>query len=623
MFRTLTLPQRVADFIGAGLFFAFFALLVVGMAAPVSGWAVAADLVVLGLYSVALALRRLSPTLSLSLAWAGAVLQMVALRDVQPGNLAILMVLYAVGAYGSRLVRRLGLASAILGAVLSALYLMAWLPVSRGGTASDLWSGMFLFTLFASFAVLALPWMLGMLASARRLSRESKLQQIEAEREAERAEYAVVVEQERNRIARDMHDVVAHSLAVVIAQADGARYAAQGNPELAATSLSTIAATAREALADVRLLLTELRHSEAEGPQPTIHDLERLIEQLRATGLKIDVSSTGAVLPMSASHQIAVYRIVQEALTNALRHGDATQPVGLALQWINGGVRVTITSRARKQAPAPAPASLGHGIPGMRERALLTGGNFTAGGTGAGLFEVIAWIPSGAALNRPYWKAPHDAHPRCTRRRPGAVPGRHPHAGRIAARPRVRGGGRRWSGRSRVGGVCAPRRHADGHPDAAAGRHRRDGGDRGRRAAQPRVLVLTTFDLDESAARAIRAGASGFVLKDADPEFLLAAIRTVHAGNAVIAASATRELLEHFAARAPQRDAPARFGTLTPREGEIFLLTAKGLSNTEIAAREFLSEATVKTHVSRILGKLGLRDRVQLVVFAFEHNLVD
>lgn len=142
-------------------------------------------------------------------------------------------------------------------------------------------------------------------------------------------------------------------------------------------------------------------------------------------------------------------------------------------------------------------------------------------------------------------------------------------------------------------------------------------------APSPRVLVLTTFDLDESAARAIRAGASGFVLKDADPEFLLAAIRTVHAGNAVIAASATRELLEHFSASRSQRDAPACFGTLTPREGEIFLLAAKGLSNTEIAAREFLSEATVKTHISRILGKLGLRDRVQLVVFAFEHNLVD
>ncbi|WP_150308979.1 response regulator [Planctomonas psychrotolerans] len=141
--------------------------------------------------------------------------------------------------------------------------------------------------------------------------------------------------------------------------------------------------------------------------------------------------------------------------------------------------------------------------------------------------------------------------------------------------------------------------------------------------APPRILVLTTFDLDESAARAIRSGASGFVLKDADPEFLLAAIRTVHAGNSVIAASATKELLEHFDSRSAPRSEPESFGSLTARERDIFQLAARGLSNAEIAAGEFLSEATVKTHVSRVLAKLGLRDRVQLVVFAFEHRLVE
>jgi DNA-binding NarL/FixJ family response regulator len=138
----------------------------------------------------------------------------------------------------------------------------------------------------------------------------------------------------------------------------------------------------------------------------------------------------------------------------------------------------------------------------------------------------------------------------------------------------------------------------------------------------PRVLVLTTFDLDENAARAIRAGASGFVLKDADPEFLLAAIRTVHQGNAVIAANATRTLLAHAARGRERTPVPAAWEELTPREREIFALAAKGLSNSEIATGEYLSEATVKTHVSRILAKLGLRDRVQLVVFAYEHDLI-
>ena len=137
----------------------------------------------------------------------------------------------------------------------------------------------------------------------------------------------------------------------------------------------------------------------------------------------------------------------------------------------------------------------------------------------------------------------------------------------------------------------------------------------------PRIVMLTTFDLDEAAARAIRQGASGFLLKDADPEFLRAAIRTVHAGSAVIAASATRELFERFTDAAP-RPVPAAYAELTEREREIFALAARGLSNAEIAAREYLSEATVKTHISRILTKLGLRDRVQLVVFAFEHGLV-
>ena len=138
----------------------------------------------------------------------------------------------------------------------------------------------------------------------------------------------------------------------------------------------------------------------------------------------------------------------------------------------------------------------------------------------------------------------------------------------------------------------------------------------------PRVIVVTTFDLDADAAAAIRAGASGFVLKDADPDFLIAAIRTVHAGTAVVAASATRALLERFEP-VRQRPVPPEFGTLTARERDVFAHAAKGLSNSEIARTEYVSEATVKTHISNVLTKLGLRDRVQLVVFAYENDLVD
>jgi DNA-binding NarL/FixJ family response regulator len=138
----------------------------------------------------------------------------------------------------------------------------------------------------------------------------------------------------------------------------------------------------------------------------------------------------------------------------------------------------------------------------------------------------------------------------------------------------------------------------------------------------PKIIVLTTFDLDEAAATALRRGASGFLLKDTHPEFLLAAIRTVHAGNAVIAPSATVELFRHVGA-GTTTPVPAQFATLTSREHDIFLFAASGLSNSEIAAQEFVSEATVKTHISRVLAKLGLRDRVQLVIYAYEHGLVD
>ncbi|MGA1837339.1 response regulator transcription factor [Herbiconiux sp. 11R-BC] len=145
-----------------------------------------------------------------------------------------------------------------------------------------------------------------------------------------------------------------------------------------------------------------------------------------------------------------------------------------------------------------------------------------------------------------------------------------------------------------------------------------------RGGATTRFLVLTTFDLDDKTFQAIEAGASGFLLKSAEPEFLLAAIRTVHSGSAVIAPRATAGLVRRFAEprerTAGEGDDPLE--PLTPRERDLFALLAQGLSNAEIAGRLVVSEATVKTHVSRILGKLELRDRVQLVIFAYQNRLV-
>jgi DNA-binding NarL/FixJ family response regulator len=141
----------------------------------------------------------------------------------------------------------------------------------------------------------------------------------------------------------------------------------------------------------------------------------------------------------------------------------------------------------------------------------------------------------------------------------------------------------------------------------------------------PRVLILTTFDLDEYVYAGLRAGASGFLLKDVRPPALVEAIRVVASGEAVVDPAVTRRLLDRFIDTAPPSEAPAqdpRLDTLTPRELDVLVELARGSSNAEVAKSLYLSEATVKTYVGRVLTKLGVRDRVQAVVFAYEHGLV-
>ncbi len=143
-------------------------------------------------------------------------------------------------------------------------------------------------------------------------------------------------------------------------------------------------------------------------------------------------------------------------------------------------------------------------------------------------------------------------------------------------------------------------------------------------AADPeaRVLILTTFDLDEYVYEALRAGASGFVLKDDPPEQLIAAVRTVAAGDALLSPAVTRRVIRQFS-RVPRPAPPQEIEELSERERDVFRLMARGLSNAEIGQELFISETTVKTHVTHILAKLGLRDRVQAVVLAYRAGLVD
>jgi signal transduction histidine kinase len=350
------------------------------------------------LMGAALALRRLSPSLALTIAWIGAIIQLVSGLQPDASNLAILPVLYATAAYGTNRTKWVGLISAGAGALIATGY-MAIIPLFtsfffdlRLGSP-DAVPQYILYVFFLAGALLAmfgLSWTLGLLARTRRTARESREAQKRAEVEEAQARQDVIVEQERNRIARDMHDVVAHSLAVVIAQADGARYAQASDPAATSEALTTISTTAREALSDVRILLGQLRHSQGESPQPVLDDLDRLIDQMRSAGLTISRVDSGSPISLGTSQQLAVYRIVQEALTNALRHGDTEDEVQLALAWEADAVELTVVNEltaGRAQATVA-----GHGLVGMRERATLVGGWLTAEPR-QGRFIVTAGIP--------------------------------------------------------------------------------------------------------------------------------------------------------------------------------------------------------------------------------------
>jgi signal transduction histidine kinase len=420
--RRLTRPQLAFDIAGAVAFAIVCLLLdtvnVFGFdgSGPRSGF-----LVMIG-FAVAVAIRRMSPAIALSIAWLAAVLQMISGHNIQFSDIGVLIVLYATAAYGDRIVRWSGLISAGVGAVVASLYLSLTAALSQNYL--DLLSGaisrlalQFVFLFVVSITVLGLSWVLGLLMRTWRNARFSRRAQVAAEFDRARAVEDVVVEQERTRIARDMHDVVAHSLAVVIAQADGARYARHAGagssgpdsvaPDAVDEALTTIASTARSALGDVRVLLAELRHAQPEGPQPSLDDLEKTVDQVRAAGLDVTMERTGDLDLLGSAQQIAAYRIVQEALTNALRHGNTADPASVVLAESasdNGGVPgVVITVRnTMKPITLDTPASgtgalprIGHGLPGMRERASLAGGSLTAGPAGD-TFVVSAFLPAGA-----------------------------------------------------------------------------------------------------------------------------------------------------------------------------------------------------------------------------------
>jgi len=388
--RPLSRTALVIDIIGAIVLFAILTPVSVVFYAPGSlsflvseQLGLAALIVAAVVQCGAVAIGRLAPGIALAVAWVGALVQMSAGLAPLPVNIAILGVLYATAAWGTKRILWTGLASAGIGAVIAGTYITFVNGVGVGLSVRSL--GVLALIIFSAALALGTAWLGGFLW--RMVLRSRGIRQAQ-----ERAEAQTVEEQERVRIARDMHDVVAHSLAVVIAQADGARYAAAADPDAATAALGTISQTARGALSDVRMLLTQLRHRQGVGPQPTLADLEALFAQVRQAGIEprvtVDPMPPGEP-PMTT--QLAVYRILQEALTNVIRHGAASE-VDVSLAWHAEFVDVRVVNEID---PSKVGGGGGHGIIGMRERAQLAGGVLRAERE-HGEFVVRARLPIGS-----------------------------------------------------------------------------------------------------------------------------------------------------------------------------------------------------------------------------------
>lgn len=353
-----------------------------------SYWAQPTDAFLLGLFlTVPLAWRRRAPVAAAAAVIAVGLLELVVLETFLAANVAALVMIYALAAYAPRWASRGGLAVGLLGALLASLRYFS------GGISAALVP-----TVLAIGVAVVASWALGDLRRARLLrvaALEERAQLIELERDQEMRLAATA---ERARIARELHDVVAHSLSVVIAQADGGRYAGKADPEAATGALEAIAATGRQALADMRSLLGVLREGSGEeyAPQPDIAAIPGLVEDVRSSGLDVDLIVEGEPRPLPAGPQLAAYRIVQESLTNVLKHAGPAGRAWVRLQWRPDALELSVLDDGRGASAAMIRSDgEGQGVRGMVERATLHGGRLEAGPRTGGGFGVHAALPYG------------------------------------------------------------------------------------------------------------------------------------------------------------------------------------------------------------------------------------
>src|SRR5690348_6875669 len=341
--------------------------------------------------AVPVVFRRKNPVVTYYTAVAAGGLQ-VAL-DVRPSatDVAILILLYTLAAYTPRRTSVWGLAVCLAG---SAVGILRWVSLINHSLLVWLTVGAML---FAGPALLA--WVLGDSMRYRRAyyaSLEDRAARLEAERDAQ-AQIAAAAE--RARIARELHDVIAHNVSVMVVQADGASYAMDNDPARAREALAAISATGRQALAEMRRLLGVLRR-EGDGastelaPQPGMGELGELLDQARGAGLPVLFTVEGDPQPLPGGIALAAYRIVQESLTNTRKHAGPVTSASVTLRYSGGALVLAIADDGRGgRGGAAMPGAAGHGLTGMRERVAACGGSVAAGPRPEGGFEVVATLP--------------------------------------------------------------------------------------------------------------------------------------------------------------------------------------------------------------------------------------
>ena len=478
------------------------------------------------------------------------------------------------------------------------------------------------------------------------------------------------VDAERMRIARELHDVVAHSMAMINIQATAAGMQLAADPASAAEAIQAIRTASKSGLRELRAILQVLQPVDGGSPAVPVPDLRAiaaLVEATSAAGTPTTLEPAGPPVPLPPPVALAAYRIVQESLTNVVRHAGRVAAT-VSLRHDGGYLYVDVVNDGGA-APAAFSDGTGAGLAGMQERAAALDGTLEAGPRPGGGFAVHARLPVATAAPAPGPQGPAAGPegPAGPAVADGGAAGREP-----AAVSQDTGGARRGGG-PRARPIASPAvirvlladdqalvraglqvlagsapdieivgQAADGAAAVDLARSLRadvvlmdirmpgtDGLEATRQiAADPglsgvRVIILTTFEVDEYVFEAIRAGASGFLVKDTEPEDLVSAIRVVARGDALLAPSVTRTLISSIAGRGPAQPVDASMlSVLTDREREVLARVAAGMSNDQIAAALFMSPLTAKTHINRAMTKLGARDRAQLVVIAYETGLV-